>query len=320
MSEHSFSILVPIRVNDFNILHGFSKCYNQLAKSCAPIEIVVVDDSGEDVFNRLDQEFDDPNILHFRPEKPCHKGDNCKLHSIEAALKKTKGELIALFDDDARPTAQNISAILEAFQKVDIIRCMVYYQNPSFFDCIDLAGIYIINVVSPLKQFWGNLCFRRELLKESFFNHKSVLFDELAIEYHCRQSSQRFMYISSPAIPMVTFNRSWNQFWEQRIRFAYENIVFIFRFLLFLSILPALIVVSYVASFVYTDILFLIISMIVTLLTFMGQLRYGKYHKKTIWLYGILWFWFYPVTSWIALMLWLSGGKKFRDHKIRRAI
>ncbi len=315
------SIIIPIKANNFDVLHGFSECYNQLAMACNSIQIVVVDDSKEDVFDRLDRKLDNnPNILHFKPASPCQQGDNCKLNSIQAALEKTYGNCVALFDDDVRPTAQNVSAILNAFQDADIIRCMVRYEKPSFFDSIELAGIYIINMVSPLKQFWGNVCFQKTMLKISFFDRKDVLFDELAIESHCRKSSQRFRYVSFPPLQMISVERTWRQFWEQRIRFAYENIIFRFRFALFLSTLPILMMVSYFTSLIYGVILFFVINNIVALIAFLGQLQYGGHHKKTIWLYGVLWFWFYPLTSWIALILWFSGGKKFRDHKIRNVI
>ena len=63
------------------------------------------------------------------------------------------------------------------------------------------------------------------------------------------------------------------------------------------------------------------LSMAVLLLAFIGQMIYGKKNvPRFSFLLSPIWFWFYPFTSWIAIVKYFSGGVMFGGRKIKKAL
>lgn len=312
------SIIVPVRVSNLSSLRGFADCYKNLA-SLPGVEVIVVDSSEAEIYRQIDSTLSDSAVAHIRPMGRAGDGENDKLNNIEYALAHAKGDMIALFDDDLRPTRESVFYIAARLQHVEFVKAMVYFPEPSIFDLIDLAGIFFVNVVSAHRQFWAVLCFRRKAVEMSGFPPKNVLFDEMAFESRFRKKNLSFEYLTDIPIPMVS-HRNLRTFLSQRLRYAYENIAYPLRFSLFLAVLPGLCVAAWISK----NVLFasvLALSLLVILTCVLGQRRFGKrkVHPRVA-IYALGWFWFYPFMSWLALGLWCTGGIRFGPSKIQSVI
>lgn len=318
------SIIVPISIKCAKFAKELATHYLMLLEQCQgsiSLEVLIADNSDSAIYELLEQLLYHSTIIHFRPSISLQMDKSNKLNNIHAAFLRINSSHVLVFDDDVRPTLEVLSAIKEQFKHSDYLRCMITYPEANIYDLIDLAGVYVINITSPLKQFWGNMCFKANLLSGDQFPKKNILFDDLCLELQCRKKSKYFAYLVGPPLPMAKSSRNLQRFIEQRIRYAYENIVFRLRFCFFLSILPLLITVGIIFNIETSGLVIGILSSIVLGIAHYGQTKYGKTSRySSAWLYAPLWFWFYPFTSWIALGYWWRGGIYFGPHKLRNVI
>lgn len=316
------TIIIPLRSTNIKLGSWIAENYQCLIEQCLndlTIEVLVADSSDEPIFNALHQQFSNTSIIHFQPAKVFQSGKNDKLNNIHAALSMANFDFIILFDDDVCPTKANVMAIYQNLQTYDYLRCMIEFKTPSFFDLCDLAGICFINFISSRKQFWANLAFKKSILNIEKFIDKDLLFDELAIENQCRKQSNRFYYQIDPKVLIEGSTNSKKKFLEQRLRYAYENIKFPIRFIVLLLILPIVFMLGIFLNWAYSITLIFLGSILIGLTTFYSAKKYLKIkNHKRIGFYAVIWFWFYPFFSWIALINWITGGIKFGPNKIRR--
>lgn len=317
------SVIVPVKVSDISRLGDFRECYQALAMHCGnvefPFEIVIVNSSSRDIYELVDGWFADTTVLHMRPDPSFRNGRNDKLNSIEAALSVATGQYVLLLDDDCRPTIETLTRIRPVLDQYDCLRFMVKYDTPTMLDLVNACGIFGINIVCEDRQFWGNIAFNRELLLKLGFPCKDALFDELTIDRQFRLAGKRIGYISSVAIKMVQ-NTGAQGFLKQRVRYAYENLAYPFRFLTFLSVLPLLLFIGLVSrSLLWPLVTAVLATFTVTALTLIGQHHYSRgWYPPYTFMLAPIWFWFYPFTSWIAIFAYLRGGVSFGGNRIHR--
>lgn len=323
MTESSgVTILIPIKVSSLTSLNGFRKCYQELLSYEFPfnLEIVIADESPHDVFQSIDDWFgDDPRVIHFCPKHESRHGKNDKMNGIYDALNHVKYERVILIDDHYRLSADNIFQLIPLLSQYDCFKCMITFPDKRLTALIDLCGMFIINLTHPLHQFHGHLCFNARTLKEIGFPSRDGLFDELALEMHFHLHARKVHFEKNIFLKTVQ-DSTYKRFLEQRVRYAYENFAFPFRFACYLSILPILLLISMVSvGYAFAVIGCLTLGNLA--LALWGQIEYGQ-QKFPAWTFLLapLWFWFYPFTTWIAVLLRFSGGIKFGGRKIVRPI
>lgn len=324
MQNYELCLIIPLKLSNIKLLQNLGIFYSQLAADCDEqafsVQIIIADSSDNNIHNILAQQITHSNVLHIIPKQQYHTGKNNKLNNIHAALAQAQSEYIVLLDDDMRPSLIALKAIRNNFNQYDFFRCMVCFCNPNFYDLIDLAGIYFVNVISKYKQFWGNLCFKKSLLNSYNFPNKDMLFDDFGLELHCRKQSINNCYQINPPLPILGSLRTFKKFVEQRIRYAYENLAFPMRFVSFLLLIPLFFLgINFIP--IATCSVFLCLNITLLSLTYYGQQLYGKQNNKHLtWCYILLWFWIYPISSWVALIYRLTGGIYFGGNKLKKNI
>jgi len=321
--RRELTIIIPINVAHLGPIEGLSGCYVDLLGRLShdfPMEVILVDSSSPEIFQCIELQLAGTVIQHLRTPDSFKCGKNDKLNNISYGLSVSTGKSIAIFDDDLRPTSENIRTLIACLHEFDFLKCMVNFPNASIFDLVDLSGIYIVNLLSKHRQFWANFCFRRELILGTGFPCKDVLFDELAFEMKFRTVTNNHCYLIAPSIPMHSF-RCFPKFLEQRVRYAYENLAYPMRSLIFLSLVPLAAAILCLRGVLALCLFISVITVIVLALSRLGEFRYGSiYQQRSVWIYAPIWFWFYPFTTWIAVYLWCIGGIRFGNSLIRRAV
>lgn len=316
------SIVIPIKVSSLTSLAGLRECLAKLLSHPFPfeLEVIITDESPDDVFAAIDGWFQhEPRVTHICPRDECRTGRNDKLNGIYDAMNHVSYDYIVLVDDHYRLSVDNLDQILSLFGEYDCFKCMVDFDQTRISSLVDVCGIFIINMLHPYRQFCGHLCFNLQTIKEIGFPSRDMLFDELGMELQFRKHQKKVHFADKIFFEAVQ-KISWKRFFEQRLRYAYENFAFPLRFSLFLCVLPlilacALIGKSFAIGFI------VLLTLAVVCLGLVGQIKYrqGRFPVWTF-LLSPVWFWFYPFTTWLAIVYRLRGGVKFGGRKILRAV
>lgn len=322
--HYDVTIIVPVKVPSIHYLEGFRRCYLELLDLVAPnlaIQLVIADDSPLAVFNAMERWFESrSDVSHFRPSDRFMTGRNNKLNSIEAALEVAEGNFIVILDDDYRPTMATVVQFVSAMQRYSCVKSMIVYLHPTLYDLIGSCGIFIVNLLHPHKQFCGHIGFRMSRLRALGFPEKDGLFDELVIELHFRRNGESIGFAPDVRLEQMGSIHGLRKYCEQRVRYAYENAAYPGRFVGFLAVLPT-IVVATLANPWLGMLLLLLLSALSWLTALIGQIKFasGAFPSFT-WLLAPLWFWAYPVATWIALVLYFRGGVRFGGRLIHRPV
>ena len=315
------SVIIPIKTNINEGLLEFIEHYKGLSNELNndACEIIIADGSDSNSFEFIDRNLQEQiNIKHITLEEEIRTGDNDKLNGVYAALKQAKYDKILLIDDHFRISRNTIINLNEYFDRYDCFKAMPGFNAFPYSVLVDLAGIFIVNLLDYRKQYTGHLAFRKEHYIASGFPSRDALFDEYTMENHLRKNGYKAGFIRNFGIEAkqdITFNK----FLEQRVRYAYENIAMPIRFIFHLSLLPImlfLLITDVKTSFI----IFLLLTLIATVSGLIGQLKYGRtIAPKYTFLFSSIWFWFYPITTWIALYKFFTGGIFFGGKKIKKA-
>lgn len=318
----NLSVIIPIKLAFGIDVLDFVNYIKKLSKQMSSYryEIIISDESGYEVFDYINKELEScSKIKHIVPKDEYRTGENDKLNGIYAALEYCTYDKILLVDDHYRVSKDTIEKIVPLYKTYDCFKMMPKFNAFPFSALIDLCGMFVVNMVDYRKQYCGHLCFKKKHIIKYGFPSRDSLFDELAIEEHLRKNKCSIGYIKDITLEAVQ-NITVKRFWEQRVRYAYENMAIPIRFVMFLMILPLLFVLQIINP-LFSALFALSISTIVLLIAFIGQIIYGQNNvPRFSFLLSPIWFWFYPFTSWIALAKYMLGGVMFGGRKIKKAL
>jgi hypothetical protein len=197
---------------------------------------------------------------------------------------------------------------------------MVRFSKLTFANMIDLCGIFVVNITTADKQFWGMQAFHKssaELLRDV---DKNTVFDELTVFRHLMDRGVEHSYLKDVAITSHC-RRTVYDFVEQRVRYAYENLAYPLRTMAFCSLFP-----SFVLAFVFygitgTWITGLAISTLVMFASICGWISSRKAHRHHFFVNFAAPIWLLLQASfvWVAVSQILLGGKRFSEARLRRA-
>lgn len=164
------------------------------------------------------------------------------------------------------------------------------------------------------------LSFRRNAIAPSFYAWHDVLFDELFIETQGLQSPCRFRYQVHPPLEMQGGGRSFGDYLEQRIRYAYEDLAQPRKAFFGFALLPVGTAIWLRFGPVGLTIYLAAIVAFCLLVGAMGGLIYSRDNRNRVaFVFGPAWFLPYGVTMWIALFKRMSGkGIRFGRAIIRK--
>jgi cellulose synthase/poly-beta-1,6-N-acetylglucosamine synthase-like glycosyltransferase len=204
------------------------------------LEICLVDDRSTDRTGEIIENFAtrhanvihvriDDTLPHFAPKK----------RAIDAAIRRTTGEIILLTDADAAPGPFWIQEMVSAFQSDVVVTCgySPYFPRRSFWQKI-LALEYFshaavaagsIGVGRPLTCTGSNLAYRREAyFRIGGFEGIAQWIsgdDDLLLQKMHRAGIGEIRYVAdSAAHAPVRPPRTWREFLAQRIRYASKSL------------------------------------------------------------------------------------------------
>lgn len=315
------SIIIPIKSNKDDRLLEFTEYICNLSEQLKKddCQIIIADESEFSVYSHMKKEFAKlKNVFHFVPRDEYRDGANDKLNGIHDALNYVKYDNVLLIDDHFRLTRNDLVSMYKYFGKYSCFKTMPNFNKFSPSVLIDLCGMFVVNILDSKKQYCGHLAFSKKSLDIAMFPDKNTLFDELALEEQFRKANLPVGFIKNTAIE-ATQDISYKKFFEQRVRYAYENLAFPIRFSFFCSILPILGILLWLNKDLALYVAALL-TVATTSIALVGQIVYGqKVAPKYTFLFSPLWFWFYPFTTWIAVYKYFTGGITFGGRKIKKA-
>ena len=314
------SIIVPIKCGSIEAVEDFTKYIVNLSTllSRYSIQILIADECDSKVYDYMNDRLHAfENVEHFIPEAKYRVGQNDKSNGVCAAVDRCKYDNILLVDDHYRLTKNTILSLEKYYEIYDVFKCMPKFDNAKMSVLIDMCGMFVVNMLDYRKQYCGHLALTKSPFVKNAFPCRDSLFDEFAFEKYLRNCGYKVGFVRDIALE-ATQNISTFKFLEQRIRYAYENMCMPVRFALELSVLP-LMLALYSCSKIYALFFFLSLTGFILIVALIGQKRYNcGLYPKTTFLLGPLWYWHYPITSWIALICYFTGGVYFGGRKVKK--
>lgn len=239
-SDNRFlSLIVPARNEEKNI----SFLLMALSQQTYPkdsFEIIIVDDFSTDATAEVVKSFSLPNLILIQPE--ISSEFSSKKRSIEAGIRKAKGELIVTTDADCIPTKSWLETINNFYVKNDaafIAAPVKFSHNKSLlqlFQSLDFLTLQGITAASVSANFHtmcngANLAYK----KEAFQNvngfegiDKVATGDDMLLMHKIwKKYPGKTLYLkNSEAIITSQPMLNWKDFFMQRKRWASKTLVY----------------------------------------------------------------------------------------------
>lgn len=310
------SVILPLCTKDEAARRGIRSLASSLLR-CDRIELIVVDNTpgeGVDPVGRLASRYRYFHVSWCRPTA------NAKLLNVQFGIREARGDVIALIDDDVRPSVGQILSMAQRTPRGGTLRPMVRLRPLSLANSIDQASIYLVNVFCKDRQFWGIQVVSADLREGLMSMPADRLFDELCVHRVARRAGAEFRYAGDILVDCIT-RRSTARFLEQRLRYAYENLAYPVRSALLASFLPTLLVLQLFGGPALLLLGAIAAGAGVYVAAFFGWLRFGRPHRLPLsdCLYGPSWLLFNAALIWLALALRLTVGVRFAGGRYSRA-
>lgn len=266
-NDHRFlSVIIPARNEEKNI----AVLLNALSRQSYPrdyFEVIVVDDFSMDSTARIVRDFSLSNLTLIQPSISAELSSKKK--SIEAGIKKAKGELIITTDADCHPAIDWLKTINDFYARTDaafIAAPVKFTTDKSFlqiFQSLDFLTLQGVTAASVGANFHtmcngANLAYK----KDAFQNvngfegiDKVATGDDMLLMHKIwKKYPGKTLYLKNKnAIVTSQPMLSWKDFFMQRKRWASKTLVYddyrIIVVLAFVYLLNCLFVVLVTASF-----------------------------------------------------------------------
>lgn len=277
-------------------------------KTLAPLEIIVVDGSEQELFDRLHRligEF----TRHVKPAKP---GRNGKVRGVLTALPLASNENVIVADDDVRYDSASLEEVLRRLEYADVVRPQNFFSPAPWHAVWDSARSLINRTFDG--DWPGTLAFGRSALSRGY--NADVLFENYELVRTIRAGGGR----ENVARDIFVARRppTLEHFIGQRVRQAYDEFARPWRLLAGLAILPGLFLAWHAAGSIA---LAACVAAAVSCAA-IGWLRAGAYrHFSPLCVVAApLWIVERGICSWLALWQRIRfGGIPYGDAVIAAA-
>jgi hypothetical protein len=148
---------------------------------------------------------------------------------------------------------------------------------------------------------------------------KNTVYDELTLERFLKTRGGELKYLNHPHLDMIKSRRTLEIFWEQRVRYAYENMAMPLVNAVSLMSLPGFIILACLVGIWPMLYVFLIVNMVVLASSKRGAKHAKRSSEKSCWVWSPIVFWSYAITSWVANIHYLTGGLPRNGILIKKA-
>ncbi|MGC5170286.1 glycosyltransferase [Micromonospora sp. DT81.3] len=305
--QHSAEYVLPLRWDedaDLPELTGY------LAELVVLLDVTVVDGSRADLFERHRAAFP-AAVRHLAPA--AWPGANGKARGVMTGIQAARHDRVVIADDDVRYDAATIAAVLHRLGDADLVRPQNVFR-PSRWHARWDTGRTLLNRVWG-GDYSGTLGVRRSFVLARGGYDGDVLFENLELERTVLAHGGRVDVASD--VFVVRLPPTPAQFWNQRVRQAYDDFAQPARLALHLAILPAL---GWALSARRPGVVAAGAAAAIGLAE-VGRRRDGgaAVFDGTAALWAPVWLLERALAIWIALGCRLRGGVRYRDTRIFRA-
>jgi len=295
--------VLPLRWDDDAGLGELTAYLRRLARW---IDVTVVDGSDRDRFLRHRRAW--PFVRHVAPDAP---GRNGKARGAVTGLRLARHERIVIADDDVRYDLAGLAAVVRRLEGAELVRPQNVF-HPAPWHARWHTGRTLVNRALG-GDYSGTLGVRRNALPRGY--DTDVLFENLELERTVRARGGRVDVASDLYVRRLPPDA--RRFWEQRVRQAYDDWAQPARLLRELAILPILLALLRARSARGIT----AFGGGVVALAAVGRARAGgrAHFRATDCLWALPWVLERSVTVWIAVLVRLRGGVRYRDGLIHRA-
>ncbi|HEX3246299.1 MAG TPA: glycosyltransferase family 2 protein [Chloroflexota bacterium] len=202
----------------------------------AHVEVIIVDASPQLVFEGHGQAWGH-FARHLQPEMQTLNG---KVANVLTGVRHARYDRLIIADDDVRYSLPQLARIVRELRYSDIVRPQNYFDPLPWHARWDTARSLLNRVTGG--DWPGTLGVRRSILLSTGGYDGSVLFENLELVRTINAAGGR------EAVPLDLFVRRLppdaDHFWSQRTRQAYDELARPVRLLVWLSVLPALLLIG----------------------------------------------------------------------------
>jgi len=306
--HQSITIIIPARDEEQNI----GACLQSIVNQDYPaelVQVIVIDDHSTDRTAEIVTSFNNPNIQLIALNDHIDQTINSyKKKAIETGIAHATGDWILTTDADCTAGKQWLSTLMSFQQQTNaaLIAAPVKLDTRNnllhIFQSLDFITLQGITAASVARKF-HSMCNGANLLysKQAFLDvkgfegidHLASGDDMLLMHKIAKQFPKQIEYIKSKeAIVTSKPANTWNNFWQQRIRWASKADKYddrrIFRVLLLVYLVNFLILTLFILSLFNLDLLLVVVLMIFskaileypfvnTVASFFGEKRLMKF-------------------------------------------
>ena len=271
------------------------------------IDVTVVDGSDATAFAAHRAAW--PFVRHVAPFVP---GRNGKARGAMSGIRLSRHEKVVIADDDVRYDRAGLAAVLGRLGRSDFVRPQNVFSPAPWHARWDTGRTLLNRALGG--DFSGTVALRRSALPAGGYD-TDVLFENLELERTVRARGGRVDVASD--LYVCRRPGQVRRFWEQRVRQAYDDWAQPQRLLRELALLPAIVSLVRARS---AGGLAVFAGAVVALASVGRAYAGGRAHfRASDCLWALPWVLERSLTVWIAVLLRLRGGVRYRDERIHRA-
>lgn len=250
-----------------------------------------------------------PWVRHLVPEVP---GGNGKARGAVTGIRRARHHKVVIADDDVRYEREQLGAVLALLDHAEVVRPQNVFAPAPWHARWDTGRTLVNRGLGA--DFSGTTAVRRSALPPDGYD-TDVLFENLELERTVRAGGGRVRVARDVYVarrPPTT-----RRFLEQRVRQAYDDFAQPMRLVRELALLPVLLGLALRRD---RRGLVMLATGVVAVAGW-GRLRAGgrAHFRATDCLWAVPWVLERALTVWLAVILRLRGGVRYRDARLRRA-
>lgn len=273
-------------------------------------DVLIVDGSPEPVFTLHERAWS-AIARHIRPD-PELVGCNGKVNGVLTGIRAATSEYVIIADDDVRYDERALSRVLALLDHADLVIPQNYFRPLPWHAAWDSARSLVNRALGT--DYPGTLAVRRTAFLAAGCYDGNVLFENLELMRTMRAADARVT--AAPDVFIRRIPPSTPQFFNQRIRQAYDSLAQPLRLAAELALLPAALLASHRRPRTLACACAVAVAVAET-----GRRRHGG---TTVFpwptaLIAPAWLAERSICSWLAIACCLRGGIRYGGQRIKRA-
>jgi hypothetical protein len=296
--------VLPLRWDDDEELADLTSYLRALAEW---VEITVVDGSDRALFDHHARHW--PFVRHVAPDVP---GTNGKARGAMTGIELSRHDRVVIADDDVRYDEEGLERLHRLLDHADFVRVQNVFRPSPWHARWDTGRTLLNRALGG--DFSGTVGLRRSAMRGRRYD-TSVLFENLELERTVQARGGRVVVAGD--LFVTRRPPTSRRFLEQRVRQAYDDFAQPGRLIRELALLPCILAVLRSRRH---DALAAGVAAVI-MLAELGRRRDGgtAVFPATAALWAPLWVAERAITVWLAVLVRLRGGVRYRGSRISRA-